>query len=57
MLLGKESSLFFIYNLMCQLEPFLLFVKFLLKLLILKINQGHQYHYRYHVLETFKIKT
>jgi hypothetical protein len=29
---------------MCQLEHFLRFVKFMLKLLIMKINLRHQYH-------------
>jgi hypothetical protein len=28
----------FLYNLMCQLEHFLIFVKFLLKLLVMKIK-------------------
>jgi hypothetical protein len=34
----------FLYNLICQLEYFFLFVKFLLKLLVLKINLNYQDH-------------
>ena len=42
---GNESNL--LYNLVCQLEYNLLFVKFLLKPLTLKINLNHQYYNTY----------
>ena len=44
-----EMNLTFLYNLVCQLEYILLFVKFLLKLLTLKVNLNHQYHNKHHV--------
>ena len=50
---GNESNL--LYNLVCQLEYNLLFVKFLLKPLTLKINLNHQYHNKYHVGENIQV--
>jgi hypothetical protein len=37
-----EKNQVFLYDSICQLEHFLLFIKFILKLLVLKINLNHQ---------------
>ena len=44
-----EMNLTFLYNLVCQLEHMILFVKFLFKLLTLKINLNYQYHNKHYV--------
>ena len=50
-----EMNLIFLYNLVCQLDYNLLFVKFIIKRLTLKINQNHQYHNKHHVWEKIQV--
>ena len=50
-----EMNLTFLYNLVCQMKNILLFVKFLLKLLTLKINLKHQYHNKHRVWEKIQV--
>ena len=51
-----KMNLTSLYNLVCQLEYILLFVKFILKLLTLKINLNHQYHNKHHVWENIQVE-